>query len=233
MKITILLALCVGVLGCNRPTTGRVAAIGKQGVFPSRHEQFLAEGRSQKFEVVCLGDSLTWGWDDYRELWMEKVTSKPTAFWAIGGDATNQLLWRIEHSELDGQSPKLVVLLIGTNNPWVNNDADDIAQSIDVVIQKVQAKCPTSKILLLGLFPQGYEKNHKNRLMFQHVNLRLPSVATANGVVYRDVGQVLLEPDGSLSTTISYDGTHLAEAGYRRFAEALGPIVRELLKEGS
>jgi lysophospholipase L1-like esterase len=232
MRIALLLVLCVGVLGCNRPTTGRIAAIGKQGVFLTRHEQFLAEGRSQKFDIICLGDSLTWGWDDYRELWKEQVTSKPTAFWAIDGDATNQLLWRIENGELEGQSPKLIVLLIGTNNPWVKNDANDMAQSIDVIVQKVQAKCPTSKLLLLGLLPQGYGKNDKNRLMFDQVNQRLPAVATARGIVYRDVGHAFLEPDGSLSPTISYDETHLTKLGYRRFAAALGPIMRELLKQG-
>jgi beta-glucosidase len=238
MKLALLLVLCIGVLGCNRsdislPTTGRVPHVGTHESFLSRHEGILAEGRSQKFDVICLGDSLTWGWDEHRELWNERVTPKPTAFWAIGGDATNQLLWRIQNGELDGQHPKLVILLIGTNNPWVKMDADDIAQSIDVIVQAIQVKCATAKVLLLGLLPQGYTKNDSNRPLFDQVNLRLPAVASTRGVIYRDPGQRLLDPAGSLSTTFSYDGTHLTEAGYRRFAEALGPIVHELLKEGS
>ena len=238
MRSTLLLLVGLCLVGCNRrdpslPTTGTVSFVGEHESFRTRHEEFLAEGRSKKFDVVCLGDSLTWGWDDHRELWKQEVTPKPTAFWAIGGDATNQLLWRIEHGELDGQSPQLIILLIGTNNPWVKYEVEDVAQSIDVVVQKVQAKCPASKLLLLGLFPQGYERLDKNRVLFDKVNHRLPAVATSRGVEYRNPGKALLEPDGVLSTTISYDGTHLTELGYRRFAEALGPIVRELLKEGS
>ena len=161
------------------------------------------------------------------------ILEKPTAFWAIGGDATNQLLWRIQHGELDGQNPKLIVLLIGTNNRRVKNDTEDIAQSIDVIVQAIQTKCPKSKLLLLGILPQGYAKSDASRFMIEQVNLRLPSVASVRGVVYRNLEHALLDPDGSLSTAVSYDGTHLTERGYRRFAEALGPIVRELLKDES
>jgi lysophospholipase L1-like esterase len=230
-----LLVLVILLFGCNRrdpslPTTGTVPRIGEHESFLFRHEAFLAEARAQQFDVICLGDSLTWGWDDHRELWKKEVTSQPTAFWAIGGDATNQLLWRIEHGELDGQHPKLIVLLIGTNNRWMKDDADDIAKSIDTVMHTIQQKCPTSKLLLLGILPQGYGANESSRKRFAEVNLKLPALATARGAEFHDLGSVCLEPDGSLSTAVSYDGTHLTELGYQRFAKALGPIVRELVK---
>jgi lysophospholipase L1-like esterase len=238
VRTALLLPLCLGLLGCDRrdpclPTSGAMPQVGEHESFLARHESFLAEGRSRTFDVICLGDSLTWGWDDYRRLWKEQVTPQTTAFWAIGGDATNQLLWRIEHGELDSQHPKLVILLIGTNNTLVKNDAEDMAQSIDVILQAIKTRCPAARILLLGLLPQGYRKNDSNRRLFEQVNLRLPAIANVRGAFFRNPGQHLLEADDSLSTTISYDGTHLTEAGYRRLAEALGPIVRELLKEGS
>ncbi len=235
MRHTLLIVFCLVLVSCNRrdpslPTTGTISRAGEHESFLRRHEQFLAEGRSQQFDVICLGDSLTWGWDDHRELWKTQVTPQSTAFWAIGGDATNQLLWRIEHGELDCQSPKLIIVLIGTNNRWVKDEADDIAQSIDTVIQAVQAKCPKSKVLLLGILPQGYHTTESSRKIFDQVNLRLPAIATSRGIDFRNVGQALLEPDGSLSSTISYDGTHLTKAGYQQFAKALAPVVRELLK---
>jgi lysophospholipase L1-like esterase len=230
------LLLCVLLFGCHRrdptlTTTGTVPHIGEHESFLIRHEQFRAEGRAQKFDIICLGDSLTWGWDDHRELWKQEVSPLSTAFWAIGGDATNQLLWRIEHGELDGQAPKLIILLIGTNNRWVKDDADDIARSVDAVLQAITQKCPQAKVLLLGILPQGYGARDRSRLIFAEVNQKLPDVAKLRGAVFHDVGPALLEPDGSMSKEVSYDGTHLTEMGYRRLAKVLRKILNTLLTE--
>ena len=45
------------------------------------------------------------------------------ANFGIGGDRTQHVLWRIENGELDGIKPKVVVLMIGTNNT-ARDDAD-------------------------------------------------------------------------------------------------------------
>jgi lysophospholipase L1-like esterase len=208
------------------PEGGSVPWPGDDPIWRTRHAEFVADSQNGGYDVLCLGDSLTWGWDDHRDVWAERVTPRRTAFHAIGNETTNGLLWRIDHGELDGLDPKLVVVLIGTNNRWVTDDPDDIAGGIAAVVGRLRERLSRAKVLVLGLLPQGRSANDASRRVFAEVNRR---VAAFDGgpVAVRDVGGCLLEPDGSLSDAISPDGTHLTRAGYARLADALGPLVRE------
>lgn len=213
------------------PPNGRVPFEYDSDIWRTRHAEFVAAKRATDFDVICLGDSLTWGWDDHRDLWAERVTARPTAFFAIGGDTTNSLLWRVDHGELDGPPPKLVVVLIGTNNRWVKDDAEDIAGGIAAVVARVRVRVPTAKVLLLGMLPQGHRPGDSGRRLFAAVNQLLMPLDDGRFVFVRDVGGCLLEPDGELTTDTSEDGTHLTRAGYERLAVALGPELRTLLGE--
>ena len=122
----------------------------------------------------------------------------------------------------------LVVLLIGTNNRWVKDDPADIALGIAAVVERVREQLPAAKVLVLGILPQGRAADASSRRVFAGVNCRLVDL-DGGPVTVRDVGGCLLEPDGTLSSAISTDGTHLTRAGYVRLADALGPLVRELL----
>jgi beta-glucosidase len=195
-----------------------------------RHAGFVAAARD-RHDVICLGDSITREWADHRALWAARVTRRPTAFFAIDGDTTCNLLWRIDHGELDGPPPRLVVVLVGTNNRLEHPDAADIADGIRAVVERVRAKVPTAKVLLLGVLPHGRAADGESRRLIADVNDRIAGLADGANVVYRDFGGRLLDPDGTLSEAVSHDGTHLTRAGYERWANALGPVVRELLGE--
>ena len=45
-----------------------------------------------------------------------------------GGDTTRNVLWRLEQGELEGVNPKVVVLMMGTNNLGPNPPADEVAR---------------------------------------------------------------------------------------------------------
>ena len=51
-----------------------------------------------------------------KEIWDQYYGKLNAANFGISGDKTQHVLWRIDQGELDGISPKVVVLLIGTNN---------------------------------------------------------------------------------------------------------------------
>ncbi len=215
----------------NRPAepgSGTMPWPGDDPIWHTRHAEFVADRPPAGYDVLCLGDSLTWGWDDHRDVWADRVTRRPTAFHAIGNETTNGLLWRIDHGELSGMTPKLVVLLIGTNNRWVKDDPADIAAGIAAVVERVRTELPTAKVLVLGILPQGRTAGASSRQVFADVNRRLVKL-DGGPVTVRDLGGCLLEPDGILSDAISTDGTHLSGAGYVRLADALGPLVRERL----
>lgn len=213
------------------PPSGRVPQARDLALWHQRHAEFVAAGRTGQFDVLAIGDSLTWGWNEHRDVWAERVTSRPTGFFAIGGDTTNNLLWRLDHGELDGPPPKLVIVLIGTNNLWTNPDPADIADGITAVVGRVRERVPTAKVLVLGILPHGYEPTAYGRAVFAAVNVKLAALDDGRTVFVRELGTSLLEPNGTLSERVSYDATHLTREGYIRFADALGPIVRQLIGE--
>ena len=85
------------------------------------HEQLLDKARRGRIDVYFAGDSITrrWGATDYPELlanWRQNFFGWNAANFGWGADGVEHMLWRIENGELDGVNPKVVVLMIGTNN---------------------------------------------------------------------------------------------------------------------
>ena len=83
--------------------------------FKAAHENFLKRGK-EPVGILFLGDSITAGWGKAKPVWEEHYAKHQAANFGIGGDRTQHVLWRIANGELDGIKPKVVVLMIGTNN---------------------------------------------------------------------------------------------------------------------
>src|SRR5580765_6618893 len=121
----------------------------------ARHEGFVAQAKKGGVDVLFLGDSITDGWRSKgKNVWTKSYGPRHAANFGIGGDRTQHVLWRIENGELDGIKPKVVVLMIGTNNS--NSDSgDQIAEGVEKIIQVLQAKLPGTKVLLLAIFARN------------------------------------------------------------------------------
>ncbi len=73
-----------------------------------------------KVDLLWIGDSITHGWEEKGKAVWEKYYAPRHSF-NIGysGDRTEQVLWRLENGEIDGIAPKVVVIMIGTNNTGI------------------------------------------------------------------------------------------------------------------
>ena len=81
-----------------------------------RHKEFLKLAAQGNIDVLFIGDSITQGWSN-NKVWKEYYVPLKAANFGIGGDQTGHVLWRItEGKELEGISPKVAVVMIGTNN---------------------------------------------------------------------------------------------------------------------
>ena len=63
-----------------------------------------------------------------------------------GGDRTEHVLWRLDHGEVDGISPKLAVMMIGTNN--IGHHSSTPAQTIEgikAILAKLEQKLPRNQ----------------------------------------------------------------------------------------
>jgi beta-glucosidase len=122
-----------------------------------RHQQVLDRVAQGNVDLICVGDSITHGWEgDGKALWEQYYAPRNAVNMGFGGDQTQHVLWRFEHGEIDGISPKLAVLMIGTNNSNGNdNTAEEIADGIKAICAQMRAKLPKTKILILAIFPRG------------------------------------------------------------------------------
>jgi len=182
-----------------------------------------------KIDIAFVGDSITARWGN-GENWTKHWGSYRAVNMGIGGDQTQNVLWRLQNGELDGYKGRLYVLLIGTNNCWGKNvDPAAVAAGIKAILDLIHSKQPQAKILLLSILPAG-EKPNPGRETRAAVN-KLISKFAGGPVHYMDISGKFLEPDGTISKEVMHDFLHLAPKGFDIWAEAIKGKVKELLGE--
>jgi lysophospholipase L1-like esterase len=209
-----------------------------------RHESFVALPK-QGIDVLFLGDSITDFWrrdQTERQFGGKKVFeanygSLRTINLGISGDRTQHVLWRMQNGELDGLAPKLVVLMIGTNNTGFETDkvtprnsVPETIEGVKAIVHGLHAKLPGAKILLLAVFPRGEKPDNPLRLQVNEINRGIASLDDGKVVRYLDIGPKFLTADGTLTKEIMPDFLHPNSHGYEIWAAAMRPTFTELLR---
>ena len=231
--LSVLSLSCVAFVHAQDKPNTAVIPVPREGNWMQRHELINSRAKAGNIDLLFIGDSITQGWENAGKSVWEKFYGKRHAMNAgIGGDRTQHVLWRLDHGNIDGIKPKLIVLMIGTNNSnGMDNTAEEIGAGITAIVHKLREKLPESKILVLGVFPRGAGPSpHREK------NAKASEIASklADGkmVHYMDIGKKFLEPDGTtLSKEVMPDLLHLNEKSYTTWAEAIEPKVAELLGE--
>lgn len=177
-----------------------------------RFDLINGEAKAGSHTVVFLGDSLTQKWD--RSVWEQSFAPLDAFNAGVNGDRTENLHWRIEHGNLDGQRPDIVVLLIGTNDIGRNRPARVIAEGVREILVALRSRLSTSRILLLGVLPRSESPGSERRRQVAEVNQLIRTCADREHVFYADLGDALLDRAGRLTRDVSPDGVHLSERGY-------------------
>jgi lysophospholipase L1-like esterase len=194
------------------------------------HAEFSAIAAKGETDLVFLGDSITAS-ARWSESWKKTFGAYRSANFGIGGDRTQNVLWRLDHGEIGALKPKVVVLLIGTNNlGTTEHDIADTVRGVTAVVGKLHTAFPATRILVLGIFPRDEKSDSPLRGKVQQINAALAKLDDGKAILVRDIGKVFLEPDGTLSTAVSQDHLHLTEEGLRRWAEAIAPVVHQLMQ---
>lgn len=200
-----------------------------------RHEEKLAEVRQlkDKVQLMFLGDSITQAWENRgREVWDSYYQRRRAINLGFSGDRTEQVLWRLQHGEVEGLSPKLVVLMIGTNNTGHRQDpADETVAGIRTILGEIETRMPQSQVLLLAVFPRGATQDDPLRKLNSEINAQIAMLANKPRVHFLDINRIFLEKDGSLPRNIMPDRLHPNALGYQMWARAMEPKLRELLGE--
>lgn len=181
-------------------------------------------------DLLMIGDSITHGWESGgKKYWDKYYEPRNAVNMGFSGDRTQHVLWRLEHGHLEGISPKLAVLMVGTNNSnGDDNTAEEITEGIIAICNKIHAECPKTKILILAIFPRGPEPSPQ-REKNNKASLLASKIADGKMIYYLDINNKFLTTDGFLSMKIMPDYLHPNEEGYRIWAEAIEPKVAELM----
>lgn len=205
------------------------------------HEQLLAKTRGGRIDVYFEGDSIArrWGATDYPQLlenWKQNFFGWNAADFGWGADRVENILWRLENGELDGVHPKVIVLLAGTNNVGSRVPAggiaavvDDVTRGIGAILRVMQAKAPDAVIILTGIFPRN--DNMDVMPAIDRINANLAKMANGRKIRYLNINGQLADTSGRLYEGMmnASDKLHPTLKGYQVWADALKPILTELL----
>lgn len=215
----------IGAETIYHPTAGNSAAVAapRDDWYADVQRKFDRYG-GKHFDIVFDGDSIMNRWETTgREIWSQRYAATAADF-GIEGDRVENVLWRLSKGQVDGVDPKVVVLMIGTNNSG-KNKADEIAEGIEQLVAEYEKRCPHAHIILFGIFPRGQNANDGGRRKVAAVNEKIKSLDDEKRVTYIDIGSKMIEADGTISTSMMPDFVHPTFKGYQMWADAIQPIV--------
>ena len=177
--------------------------------------------------LVMFGDSITeaMGWNPAALEPFNQAfgADKPTAL-GVGGDGTQQLLYRLNHGEMQGH-PDTAMVMIGTNDIG-SLSTEQIAQNTSKIIESIQARSPQTKIVLMGILPRP-DAGDPGNTKVDETNEALSHLATANGAVqFTNLRNSFVDANGNEKAELyADDKLHLSPAGYQVWADGVKSAV--------
>lgn len=204
--------------------------------WPARHRDVL-ESKKTNPEIVFIGDSITHhmngipkppnGFDLGVSFWKDVCDDHRRGLnLGFGADWTQHALWRLDNGEIDGISPKHIVLMIGTNNVLGGEGAGDILPGIRACVSRIRYKVPQAKLILMGVLPCRNPVTNPNRAVVLKLNESLKSLAVEAKCEFLDIGGQFLDDEGKIPGELMHDAIHPSAKGYKIWSEALIPMLR-------
>ena len=204
------------------------------------HEQLIEKAKKGGIDVYFEGDSITrrWGTSDpqYAEFlanWKENFFGWNAGNFGWGADTTANILWRLQNGELDGVNPKVIVLMAGTNDVGNNPDESKIervSEGIKAILDVMREKAPAATIILMGITPRNDGRGGVATMaIINKINERISQFADGKKIRYLNINDKLAKNDGTLLEGMTVDRLHLSAKGYQVWADALKPVLTEIL----
>jgi lysophospholipase L1-like esterase len=200
-----------------------------------RHADVLDTQKKGNPDVVLIGDSITHYWSgepkastvNGRNAWQATFGDLKVLNMGYGWDRTQNVLWRLNHGEFVGITPKTIILNIGTNNlvgdeTARTNTPSEVVAGIKAILKILRNRSSKSQIFVMAIFPRGFEKGNKlDRTISELNGFLAPAIRGDTHVHFLDIGLKMRDLDGSISKEVLFDGTHPTEKGYLIWGKAL------------
>jgi lysophospholipase L1-like esterase len=189
----------------------------------------MVEANKGPVDVLLVGDSITIQWGDS---WKRNFPDLKAVNIGIGGEKTQNVLWRLDHGGVDGLEPKVVILMIGNNNMFFTPETgiEPAAKGIKTCALNLREKFPKAPLIVVKVLPahapgnRFYEDIKKTNTALDPLDL------TADPMVQvLDLTADFTESDGTLKKSLfKPDNIHLSAEGYDAYAARLKPILEKL-----
>lgn len=236
LAITALATSAFAQSAASSPSVVNTAAIPSQDTPATDKRQAYTEKRYQRYmkelaaaprpiDLIVDGDSITDGWQGPGlEVWNANFANRRAFNFGISGNCTQHLLWRLDQGQVKGLNPKLIAIMIGTNNLGTHS-AQQIAEGVSAIVARYRELCPNALIVLQAIFPRGESPDDPARAKIKEINKLLAPLGETRNVLYIDLGEKFLQPDGTMSAEIMPDFLHPSAKGYEIWAQSIKPII--------
>ena len=189
------------------------------------HVQTVQENKGP-CDVLLVGDSITIQWG---ASWAKHFPDRKAVNIGIGGDKTQNVLWRLDHGGVEGLRPKVIVLMIGNNNMFFTPETGvtAAAQGIKTCAANLREKFPDARIVVVKILPCHTPKDRFYQdLVATNAELDKLTLDKDPQVKLLDLTKDFLNPDGTLRAELYLpDKIHLSPAGYETYARSLKPLL--------
>ena len=177
-------------------------------------------------KVVCLGDSLTYGFPyDESISWATALTDMleiETVNRGINGDTTLGMLNRF-YEDVVMEKPTYVVIMGGTNDAYIGVKLNDAKENISKIVEEATKN---DIIPVLALMPPVSDASE-----FELKKLResIKELAAQKEIYLLDFYSIFLTEEGEFNEVYFCDDCHPNQAGYQRMSQQAALFFRKLV----
>lgn len=252
LKISIVVMLAIASPLHAEPKPGDADYPTRNG--SPRHEEKVKSVKAGNYDLVLIGDSITHTIGDMNDgkyapnqaVWKRHFEPRHAINLGMNGQRTEEILWNLQNGQLEfAKSPKVAMLLIGTNNSDDRNFSrthtpEQIFAATKAIVELIRQRHPRTKILVLRIFPRGgdtekgvsppaFNSSAKCIETCRRAGELTAQLADGRHVFWLDVNHVFLRPDGTINTELMWDLLHPSPAGTEAWVQAVEPTLAKLM----
>ena len=167
---------------------------------------------------LSFGDSIMFGWPP--DL-LTQTLGTPTLNAAVGG-GTDTLLWQLEQGKWSGQSPRYVLVMIGTNN--LSTGACPTYWGIEAVVTKLRQTFLGAKIIVVSILPRGEDLRAFEDQIAQ-VNENLKQASASGKHLFLDAHEAFVCDHHTPCDLFDSTNLHLTRPGYVILTAKLNALI--------
>ena len=177
-------------------------------------------------DALLVGDSITIQWG---ASWAKQFPDSKAVNIGIGGDKTQNVLWRLDHGGVDGLKPKTIVLMIGNNNMFFTPETGvaAAAKGVEACARNLREKFPDAELIVAKILPCHAPKSRfYEDILLTNAEIDKLNLGADPKIRVLDLTADFLNADGTIKKALyTPDNIHLSPEGYAAYAARLKPLL--------